>query len=96
MNNLEKNAIKVLSVNAVVGRTLHKCVKCRKLRGMFETRKCQICQKIDAGKQFYAHIVVWSCLGQSPSEREGRILCNTVPYSHVPLVQQFILRELAQ
>ena len=59
-----------------------------------ETRKCQICQKKDVVKQFYSHIAVWSCLGQSPSEREreGLILSNTVPYSHVPLVQQFILR----
>ena len=37
-----------------------------------ETRKCQICQKKDVVKQFHSHNAVWSCLGQSPSERERR------------------------
>ena len=39
-----------------------------------------------------SHIVVWTCLGRSLSEREGLILCDTVSYSPVLQAEQYILR----
>ena len=56
------------------------------------TRKCQICQKKDVVKQLHTHIVLWTCLGCSSSERESPILSDTVAYSPVLQIEQYILR----
>ena len=55
------------------------------------TTKCQIWQEEDV-KQLQSHIVVWTSLGCSELERESSVLSNSMPYSFVLQVGQYILR----